>query len=400
VIAEVYTFEALLVALVILVLLAWRDRRDGRCLMLCAFLVGLSLTHHLTSILLVPGALAFVFLTDRRVFSRVGLMMKGAGLFLLGLLPLLYLPIRALMHAPLNEADPSTPWRFLLLVTGGSFLAESSEEGRHCSPSSLALADPSTKLQLLGDQVLGQFPLSLMVVGVLAAFYLLLADRAAAVLLGALFFGCLVQAAVYLWLGIEDFYVFLIPAFLAFGLGISAGLGALLRVAESLEIGSAARRILLVVLSALMLVVPLSGVREAYAAYDRSEDYGGRRKIEAVAGNVEKGATVLHHRSPLWYMVLVEGRRRDLTLTDPFCTSWDRHTDVVWPDRIDAAEAAEHYGTDDSTGVGAARRAAETGPVYLLANDRARLEVFRDAGFDVVPVEKNDLLYELVPRRR
>src|SRR5215212_5992124 len=400
VIAEVYTLEALLVALVILFLFLWRDSRDGRYLPPCAFLVGISLTHHLTSVLLIPAAVSFVFLTDRRLFSRTGLMLKSLGLFLLGLLPLLYLPVRALMHAPLNEADPSTPWRFLLLITGGSFLAESSEKGRHCSPSSLALADASNKLELFGDHLLGQFPLILMLVGVLAAVYLLFTDRATAILLGVLFFGCLGQAAVYLQLGIEDFYVFLIPAFLVFGLCISAGLGALLRVVESLAISPAARGILLLVLSALMLLLPLSGVREAYAAHDRSRDYGGRRTIEAVASNVERGATVLHHRSPLWYMVLVKGRRRDLTLADPFCTSWDRHTDVVWPGQISAAEAADRYGTDDTTGVEAARRAAGTGPVYLLANGRVRLDSFREAGFDVVPVEKDGSLYELVPRGR
>jgi hypothetical protein len=119
-----------------------------------------------------------------------------------------------------------------------------------------------------------------------------------------------------------------------------------------------------------------------------------------VVSDVEKGATVLHHRSPLWYMVLVEGRRRDLTLMDPFCTSWDRHTDVVWPDQISAAEAADRYGTDDTTGVESAREAAQTGPVYLLANGRARLDSFREAGFDVVPVERAGFLYELVPRSR
>src|ERR687890_1936133 len=395
VIAEVYPFEALLVAVVILSLFLWRDRRDSRYLLLSAFLVGLSLTHHLTSILLVSATVVFVFLTDRCVFSRTGLMLKGVGLFLLGLLPLLYLPIRALMYAPLNEADPSTPWRFLLLITGGSFLAEASENGRHCSPSSLALADASTKAGLFGDHLLGQFPLILVVVGVLAAFYLLLTDRATAILLGALFFGCLVQAAVYLQLGIEDFYVFLIPAFLAFGLCISVGLGALLQVVESLEIGPTARSVLLVVLSALMLFVPLLDVREAYAAHDRSEDYAARKTIEAVAGNVKKGATVLHHRSPLWYMVLVEGRRRDLTLVDPFCTSWDRHADVVWPDQISAARAADCYGTGDTTGVETARRAARSRPVYLLANGRARLDSFREAGFDVVSVGDACLLYEL-----
>jgi hypothetical protein len=398
VIAEVYTLEALLVALVIFFLFLWRDRRDSRYLLLSAFLVGLSLTHHLTSILLVFATVVFVFLTDRCVFSRTGLMLKGVGLFLLGLLPLLYLPIRALMHAPLNEADPSTPWRFLLLITGGSFLAESSEKGRHCSPSSLALADASTKLGLFGDHLLGQFSLILMLVGVLAAVYLLFTDRATAILLGVLFFGCLGQAAVYLQLGIEDFYVFLIPAFLVLGLCISVGLGVLLRWVERPIIGSSAGAALVVTLSVLMLFIPLLGVREAYVQHDLSKDYAARKTIEAVASKVEQGAAVLHHRSPLWYMVLVEERRRDLTLIDPFCTSWDRHTDVIWPDKISAARATRRYGTGDTTGVEAARRAARSGGVYLLANDRARLDSFREAGFDVVPVERDGFLYELVPR--
>jgi hypothetical protein len=397
VISEVYTLEALLVALVILVLLVWRDRRNDRYLLLAAFLVGLSLTHHLTSVLLVPAVPAFVFLTDRRLFSRAGLMLKGVGFFLIGLLPLLYLPIRALMQAPLNEADPSTPWRFLLLVTGGSFLAESSEKGRNCSPSALTLVDPSTKLQLLGGHLIGQFPLILVLVGVLAAVYLLFTDRAIAVLIGTLFLGCLGQAIVYLKLGIEDYYVFLIPAFLVFALCISVGLGVVLRSMEGLSISPTIRTVLLLALSALMLAVPLLGARGAYAAHDRSAEFGGRRTIEAVESNVEKGATVLHHRSPLWYMVLVERRRRDLILIDPFCTSWDRHTDVVWPDPISEGKAAARYGTDDTTGIEAARRAAKTGSVYLLANGRARLESFREAGFDVVPVGRGDRLYKLVP---
>ena len=400
IIPEVYTLEALLVAFVILILLVWRDTRKDRYLLLSAFIVGLSLTHHLTSVLLVPAALAFVFLTDRRVFSKVRLMLKSLGLFLLGLLPFLYLPIRAMMQAPLNEADPSTPWRFLLLVTGGSFLAESSEEGRHCSPSALALADPSTKLGLLGDQLLGQFPIILMLVGVLAAAYLLFRDRAAAILLGVLFVGCLGQAILYLQLGIEDYYVFLIPAFLAFGLCISVGLGAVLRWTEGLAAGVATRRIVLIAVSVLVLALPLFGVREAYETHDRSTDFGGSRTIEVVLQNAKRDATILHHRSPLWYMVLVERRRRDLTLIDPFCTSWDRHTDIVWPEGIDAAEAANRYGTDDTTGVEAARKAARKGPVYLLANARSNLEPFREAGFDVEPVGKDGLLYELAPKNR
>ena len=399
VIAEVYTLEALLVALVVLVLLLWRERREDRYLALAALLLGLSLTHHLTSVLLVPGLLAFVFLVDWGVFSETGRLLKGLGLFALGLLPLAYLPVRAVMGAPLNEADPSTPGRFLLLVTGGSFLAESSEKGRACDPSALALAGPWTKLELFGERLLGQFPVAFLVVGLLAAVYLLFADRALAVLFGTLSLGCVVQSAVYLGLGIEDFYVFLIPAWLALGLCVSVGLGVLFGSVENLRAGPAVRSVSVVALSALVLALPLLGAREGYDAFDRSGDYGGRRTVEAVARNAERGATVLHHRSSLWYMVLVEGRRRDLTLIDPFCTSWDRHTDVVWPDPISATEADVRYGTDDTTGVRTAREAAEEGPVYVLRGRRVDLDRFREAGFNVTPVGDDRLLYELVSRR-
>jgi hypothetical protein len=178
------------------------------------------------------------------------------------------------------------------------------------------------------------------------------------------------------------------------------GLGAVLWWTENLAIGSATRTAVLLILSLLMLAIPLLGAREAYEAHDRSGGFGGRMTIEAVAGNVKRNATILHHRSPLWYMVLVERRRRDLTLIDPFCTSWDRHTDIVWPDQIDAARSADRYGTDDTTGVEAARKAAKNGPVYLLANARSSLEPFREASFDVVSVGKDKPLYELVPESR
>jgi membrane-bound metal-dependent hydrolase YbcI (DUF457 family) len=49
VIAEVYTLNALFVALTLLALLLWRERRKDRYFLLSAFLVGLSLTNHLTS---------------------------------------------------------------------------------------------------------------------------------------------------------------------------------------------------------------------------------------------------------------------------------------------------------------------------------------------------------------
>ena len=396
VIAEVYTLNALFVALVLLSLLLWRERREDRILLAAGFLAGLSLTHHLSSGLLVPAGLVFVALVDWGVFSRGRLLLAGFGTFTLGLLPLLYLPVRASMGAPLNEADPSTPGRFLNLVTGGSFLAESSEAGRQCDPSSLALEGPAAKLAALGREVFVQFPLLFLLVGVFGAAYLLLRDRASAALLGAVFAGSFVHGVAYLWLGIEDFAVFLIPALLTFSLCACLGIGLMLRPMDDLR--DAPGRVLPVVLSSVLLAVPLLGMWISYGAMDRSDAYEGRRAVEAVVQNAERGATVLHHRSPLWYAVLVEERRQDLTLVDPFCTSWDRRTDLVWSDDLTASRSADRYGTDDTTGVEAARKAASRGPVYVLDHGRVDYDRFREAGLDPVPAGEGGQLRELVPR--
>ena len=182
----------------------------------------------------------------------------------------------------------------------------------------------------------------------------------------------------------------------------AAGFGALLAEAESLTAGTsrATRWAVLGALSAVLLVLPLLGVGETYAKSDMSGAYRGQKEIQAVAENAAPNATILHHRSSMWYMVLVEKRRRDLTLVDPFAhntqASW---ADIVWPDDIDLATTDRRYGTDDLSGVTSAKMAARKGRVYLLDQGVANLGAFRRAGFRVVPV-KTGLLYELVPPGR
>ena len=221
-------------------------------------------------------------------------------------------------------------------------------------------------------------------------------DRAVAVLLGVILLGSLAHGLAYLYLGIEDFAVFLIPALLVLALCVCVGLVPLFRPLENLRGGP--EILVPVALSFAVLAMPLLGMWLSYDGMDRSDAYGGRRAVEAVARNAERGATVLHHRSPLWYTVLVEERRQDLTLVDPFCTSWDRRTDLVWPADLNAARSAARYGTDDTTGVEAAREAAETGPVYVLDHGRVDYDRFREAGLDPVPVGEGGQLRELVPR--
>jgi hypothetical protein len=149
-----------------------------------------------------------------------------------------------------------------------------------------------------------------------------------------------------------------------------------------------------------LLLLPLYGVGETYARSDMSGVYRGQKEIEAVARNAAPNATVLHHRSSMWYMVLVEKRRRDLTIVDPFFHNTQvSYADIVWPADIDLATTDRRYGTDDLSGVKSARMAARKGRVYLLDQESTNLEPFREAGFRVVTVE-DGLLYELLPPGR
>jgi len=372
VIAEVYTLNALFVAAIVLVLLVWRDERRDRYLLLAAFLTGLSLTHHLTSGLLLPASLLFVLLVDRRKLLQPKLVFGGAGLFLLGLLPYLYLPARASMEATsravsvdptLVVQDPSTFGGFFDLLTGGDFRGAMFAFG----PTEL----PGRFVYYLG-YLSEQFHPGFLAVALLGVAYLLAKDRAALALLGSLYLGWLFYALEY---DIADVYYQFIPTYLVLAVFVAAGLAALLRGAEHLVAGRSARAraAAVSVASAVVVLAPLVGVGETYAAVDRSEDYKGRGMLEAVVEKAEPDATVIHHRSPLWYMNLVEERRKDIKLLASLTISLD-DGDV----RI-------------------AKTDLKTNHVYVLDPNTDDARRMREAGLDLAPVEEDVLFYEVTP---
>jgi len=107
---EVYALHSLFVALIIYLLLLWQaaGRRRFRLLLLVAFVLGLSLSHHRTIVLLVPAMVLFVLLEERRSLSprlwaqqpgrllRRGLSLLAA--FVLGLLPYLHIFVHLLLR--------------------------------------------------------------------------------------------------------------------------------------------------------------------------------------------------------------------------------------------------------------------------------------------------------------
>lgn len=385
VIAEVYTTNAFFVGLAICALLLWSHRRRDRYLLLSALCIGLAMTNHLTSGLLLPAALLLVAFVDRRKFRDPGLMLKAAGLFVTGLLPYLFLPLRA-PSAPMKANNPDNLERFLYVVGGGDLTGGFFAFGPSEVPG---------RLVMYWDYLLASFNAPLLVAGAAGLMALLLKDRATAAFTGFLFLGWTVHAIEN---DIVDVQLYFIPTYLVFALWISYGAAALLGWISDFGRGSPrlAGGAALAVVCVALLMLPLIGVRETYAANDWSGNHEAAETLDTVAENAERGATVLHLRSPLWYMAVAEERRDDLTLVDPFQnTPPGRYNDVVWPGDFSTQEMHSIYGTDDSTGVEAARKASRRGAVYLLAHENLDLGPLRRAGFRIVRIEGD--FYRLIP---
>jgi hypothetical protein len=386
VMAEVYTLNALLIALTILALLLWRERGKDRYLLLSAFLVGFCMTNHLTSGLLLPASVLFVALVDRRKLLNWRLVLGGMGLFLLGLAPYLYLPLRSAMDPPFKANDPTNFERFWYVVSGGNLRGGFFAFGPAELPGRLAF--------YLGH-LLDNLHWGLVAVGVAGFVALFLRDRAAAGFLGFLYLGWLFHAVEN---DIPDIQLYFIPTYLVLSLAMAVGFALLLSEAEALVQRSdrVPKGVAVGALSAALVLVPLIGVGESYATNDRSGDYRGAEILDDVAENARPNSTILHHRSNLYYLVLVEERRQDLTLVDPFWHNRDiGYADIVWPADVDLATANRLYGTEDFSGVTAAEKAAEKGPVYIISQPDINPTGLYDAGWRTVRVE--GALYELIP---
>ena len=389
VISEVYTLNALLISLTLASLLLWRDRERDRYLLLAAFLCGLCLTNHLTSGLLLPASLLFVGLVDRRKLLEWSLMLKAAGLFLLGLTPYLYLPIRSWMDAPMDPNNPDNLERFWYVVSGGNLTG---------SFFAFGPAELPGRLLFYWNNLTDNLNPILVMVALTGAVLMVARDKPVGVLLAFLYLGWTFYSVQN---DIPDVHLYFVPTYLILCLWAAVGLGALLTEAEHLtdRPSPTTRRAAIVVVSLALLVLPLVGVRETAAENDMSEANLGREQVEAVADNAAPNATILHHRSSVWYLVLAERRRQDLTLVDPYAHNTKiEYVDLVWPADLNLKQTDRRFGTDDFSGVKSARMAAERGPVYILRQEEVpNPQSYERFGFRVVEVEEN-ILYRLIPR--
>ena len=126
IVAEVYTLHTALIALCLLLLDQWLEKDEPRYLYGLALAFGLSLTNHISAILFVP-LFAWPILRNIRRLSLLKVVPRCAVLFIVGLIPYLYLPIRYAADPPLNyvrtyyEIDLTAVEGLIWMITGRAY---------------------------------------------------------------------------------------------------------------------------------------------------------------------------------------------------------------------------------------------------------------------------------------
>ena len=329
VIAENYTLNATFVAAVLYLALRLWDAAEtragdaGNWLIALAIVVGLSLTHHRTMALLLPGLAILCWVTARRagvVWRRV-LPWVLAGLILPQIL-YLYIPLRA-PHVPYLEVTLA-PGRtlvlyekslagFLDLVLGRAFSGDLG--GGPLTTERLFMA-----FQLL----LQQFTWPGLALGVLGIVGCL--RRRAWLFLALTGLSYLAYMGFNLVYFIGDIYVMFIPLYLIFAVWLALGVWEIARIFSRTAIVSS----LIVILS---LALPVFLLWHNYPRMDQSRNMDAAQLWQPILAQPlpERSVLVSNDRDEmmsLWYYQYVDGVRPDLVGLFPLIVREPGYDDV------------------------------------------------------------------------
>jgi hypothetical protein len=313
-VAEVYTLNTLLIAIVFLVVFRWRyDVRTSpssatdRRLYAAAFLFGLALgVHHVTVVLTLPAIALLVYRTRPQVF-RSKVMIFATLCALVGLAVYAYLPIAAARAPLLNWGDPLTLQRFWWHITGRQFQAYFA-----LSPASVS-SQLATFAGFAGREFgPAWFPaaLGLSLAGVHALFR---RDRT------VFWFLLLVIAADVLYASTyeiaEDKAAYFLPAFLAIVLAVGCGARFLIEVASATRFRYGAP-----ITGATLLLLPIVALAGNFRFNDHHRDFIARDYVDNILGTIQPDGMLLtldwQVYSPMLYVRTVERARRDAVVID------------------------------------------------------------------------------------
>ncbi len=327
--ANVRSLTGLLAALIILTLLQFQgavrrgDRANAdRRLILVALSMGFGVTHHVSLLFLVVVGLVFIVLVDPALLRSPRRWIKPILAASLGLLPLIYFPLRAAADVRGASADLATWPGFLEHVLATGFRGDLFYY--------LAPADLWQRLRIIGNILNFQFTLWVLIGTVVGFLLLTRRDRNAALLLGGAFLIFAFVAATY---RAPQTVEYLIPGYVALTILLAPAVA--WSAEEGERFGWAGRSLgvlgIALVFVGVVMQFPdhLSASGREHEA-DSARDYAGRLLADAPAGSVILAHW--HWATPLWYLQEVEGARPDVVVKyvfpegEPYEATWTRRT--------------------------------------------------------------------------
>jgi hypothetical protein len=289
-VAEVYTLNALLVVATLHAFVRWDQTRKRGDLYLAAGIYALSFGNHLTMITLLPAIVLFVWLSDRRVFTRAKTVLTIAGLAALGALQYAYVFWRTY--------DPATPYLEMATPNLGAFwwyISGAQFKGALFAFSWEELL--RNRVRWYGKQLVSEFLIVLPALAVWGAARLPL--RHAVLLLGV-FLGSAVFALNY---DIIDIQAYFIPSFLIVAIAVGLGLEGLWRRVPA-RAGALA--------ATLCLAVPLALLALGWPRVSQAHNVGDARRVERAIARLGQDAVVVtrHYDTYEYFQYYLLGERQ------------------------------------------------------------------------------------------
>ena len=343
---KVYTVSLFAMALVTWLAVHWGDDEPGahrdRWLILIAYLLALSSTNHMMSVLAAPAVAVYVLWTDWRVLTRPTVIFGIVVAVAIGLTPnYIFLPIRAAQYPAINEGEPigffSTALMDVLnrvqygkppvMDRQADFLAQLANYWQYFSWQFARDWGAFARLATALFTVLG-----------LAGLYQLIRkDRRAGLAAGAMLFTLTLALIVYLnfkygysmypertdltneMREVRERDYFFLCSFAFFGTLVAAGIGTTMSaVADYLSPRMDEKTRWLASLPvALVCLIPLLGNR---ITASRNHEFAARDFARDLLESVEPYGILItagdNDTFPLWYAQEVEGIRPDVTIAN------------------------------------------------------------------------------------
>ncbi|MEW6679631.1 MAG: DUF2723 domain-containing protein [bacterium] len=300
VISEKYTLNALFLSLLILILLKWQENskfkiQNSKLLYLFSFVLGLSFTHHLQTIFIIPSAIFLILSIFLKRQKKRRESYNYSYIFIFFFIPLLlyiYLPIRAATNPSANWGSPDTLERFISHITV-------KEYSHYFASSSQWLSNFKSSLYFFPSQ----FTFFILIPAIIGIFIMSAKRRFEAIFFGLIIAFDILHSIRYQIHNIEDYYI---PTFLV----LSILLGEFLVFAKN-KIKH---------IRAFFLLIPLIPLLTNYYSANRDRDFYSYDYGRNILEPLEKNSILLimgdTFAFPLWYLHFVENVRCDVALID------------------------------------------------------------------------------------